>query len=92
MLMQSSALLISSIIRCTDLFLSVIVLPIISLEGMICSVVDPFGLFATCDDGISASSLSLILMMMHAVRILLREERKIIGLMFDGEPFALFVF
>ena len=40
----------------------------------ICSVVDRFGLQAACDGGISVSILSLILLMMYAVRVLRRRE------------------
>ena len=60
----------------------------ISLEVKTCSVVDLFCLKAACDGGISASSLSLILLVIHA-RVLCREESRIIGLRFDGGPFAL---
>ena len=42
--------------------------------------------------GIYASSLSLILLVKHAAGILCREDSRIIGLRFDGIPFALFGF
>ena len=64
----------------------------VSLEAKACSVVDLFGLQAACNGGISASSLSLILLVIHAGRILHREESRIIGLRFDGGPFVLFDF
>ena len=42
--------------------------------------------------GIYASSLSLILLVKHAAGILCRKDSRIIGLRFDGIPFALFGF
>lgn len=44
LLMQSNAVLLSSVIRCTGSFLAMMVVSIISLEVKICSVVDRFGL------------------------------------------------
>ena len=87
LLMQPNALLISSIIWCTDSFFAVIVL---SISVKICSIIDQFGLKAARDGSISASSLSLILLVMHAVRMLQREERLITGLRFDGEQLKSF--
>ena len=89
LLMQSNALLISSITRCADSILALIALSIISLGVKICSVVDQCNLWAACDDGISAFSLSLNLFMVYTAGILGREERRIIFLRFDGGSFAL---
>ena len=89
--MLSNALLMSSMTGRADSLLAVIVLSMIRLEVKTCSVVDLFGLQAACDGGISAYSLSLILLVMHATRILRREDSRIIGLRFSG-TFALFGF
>ena len=72
--MLSNPLFLHSMIRRSDSFLA---------------VVDLLGLKAACDGVISALSLSFILLGIHAVRILLREESRIIGLRFYGGPFAL---
>ena len=64
----------------------------ISVEVKTCLAVDLLRPEDACDGSISASSLSLILLVIHAARILRREESRIIGLRFDGRPFALFGF
>ena len=69
-----------------------IVLSIINLEVKVCSIFDQFGLEAACNGGISAWSLSLILLMLQATKILWRQERKIISLKFNDEPFTLLGF
>ena len=72
--MLSNPLFLHNTIRWSDSFLA---------------VVDQFGLKAACDGAISTFSLSFILLGIHAARILLMEESRIIGLRFDGAPFAL---
>ena len=75
--MLPNPLLVASMIRWASSFLA---------------VVDLFGLSAACDGGISTFSLSLILLGIHAARILRKGESGIIGLRFDGGPFTLFGF
>lgn len=78
--------------QCTNLFFVVIVLSIINLEVKVCSIFDQFGLEAACNGGISAWSLSLILLMLQATKILWRQERRIISLKFNDGPFTLLGF
>ena len=67
-------------------------LSIISLEVKICKTVNWIGLYAACNGDISGSSLFLILLIMHAARILRREDRRIIVFRFSGGYSALFGF